>query len=269
MKRLIIFGVALLAVAAGAALAGMGDVITSFPAPANNPIALAYRDTTSPYYIYVYCHTSPYRIYKLDAINGSVYSSFISSQGPYTRGLTYSYGGGGGLPAGNYLWMGNYSTDHIYRCNPENGSVYASFPANHDMSGGLAVMARDPGYQPTFMLSSDTSPRYVFRQSLTSGSVYSSFAPAQPLYDLAWEGPNKLLWGGNTGNGVYAYTTTGRFIESFTMPVNNAIGLTYRRIYLYVGTTTGSHRIWVIHCPSFRWPAVYPASVGRVKALFR
>jgi hypothetical protein len=52
------------------------------------------------------------------------------------------------------------------------------------------------------------------------------------------------------------------------MPVNNAIGLTYRRIYLYVGTTTGSHRIWVIHCPTFR-SAVHPASVGRVKALFR
>jgi hypothetical protein len=268
MKRLIIFVVALLAVAAGAAFARIGDIVASFPAPANNPIALAARGMTSPYYIYVYCHTSPYRIYKLDAINGSVYSSFISPQGPYTRGLTYSYGGGGGLPAGNYLWMGNYSTDRIYRCNPENGSVYASFPANHDMSGGLAVMARDAGYQPTFMLSSDTSPRYVFRQSLTSGSVYSSFAPSQPLYDLAWEGPNLLMWGGNTGNGVYAYSTTGRFIESFTIPVNNAIGLTYRRIYLYVGTTTGSHRIWVIHCPTFR-SAVHPASVGRVKALFR
>lgn len=165
--------------------------------------------------------------------------------------------------------MGNYSTDRIYRCNPENGSVYASVPANHDMSGGLAVMAHDGGYQPTFMLSSDTSPRYVFRQSLTSGSVYSSFAPSQSLYDLAWEWPNLLVWGGNTGNGVYAYTTAGRFIESFTMPVNNVIGLTYRNQYLYVGTTVGSHRVWVIHCPDWRWPAVHPASLGRVKAVFR
>jgi hypothetical protein len=268
MKRLMIFVVALSAVSAGAAFARLGDVVASFPAPANNPIALAFCGMTSPYYIYVYCRTSPYWIYKLDAINGSVYSSFISPQGPYTRGLTYSYGGGGGLPTGNYLWMGNYYNDHIYRCNPDNGSVYALIPANHDMSGGLAVMARDAGYQPTFMLSNDTSPRYVFRQSLTSGSVYSSFAPSQPLYDLAWEGPNDLVWGGNTGNGVYAYTTTGRFIESFTMPVNNVAGLTYRSQYLYVGTTTGSHRIWVIHCPNNR-SAVHPASVGRVKALFR
>ena len=269
MKRLMIFGVALLALAAGAVFARLGDVVASFPAPANNPIALAFRGMTSPYYIYVYCHTSPYRIYKLDAVNGSVYSSFISPQGPYTRGLTYSYGGGGGLPTGNYLWMGNYSTDRIYRCNPENGSVYASVPANHDVSGGLAVTAfGNGGYQPTFMLSSDTSPRYVFRQSLTSGSVYSSFAPAQALYDLAWEWPNLLMWGGNTGNRVYAYTTTGRFIESFAMPVNNVIGFTYRSQYLYLGTTTGSHRIWVIHCPNNR-SAVHPASLGRVKALFR
>jgi hypothetical protein len=118
------------------------------------------------------------------------------------------------------------------------------------------------------MLSNDTAPRYVFRRSLTSGSISSSFAPSQTLYDLAWEWPNKLLWGGNIGNGVYAYTTTGRFIESFTMPVNSVGGLTYRSQYLYVGTTTGSHRIWVIHCPNNR-SAVHPTSVGRVKALFR
>lgn len=100
MKRLIIFGVALSALAAGTAYAYLGQVITSYPAPANNPIALAARGTTFPYYIYVYCHTSPYRIHKLDYRDGSVYSSFISPQGPYTRGLTYSWGGGGGLPAG-------------------------------------------------------------------------------------------------------------------------------------------------------------------------
>lgn len=263
-------GAAVLCLAAGAALARMGDVVASFAAPANNPIALAAGGNTPPYYIYVYCHTSPYRIYKLDWRNGSVYSSFNSPQGSYTRGLTYSCDGGGGLPAGNYLWMGNYSTDRIYRCNPENGSIYASVPANHDMSGGLAVTAiRVGGSSPTYMLSGDTSPRYVFRQSLTSGSVYSSFAPSQPLYDLAWEWPNRLLWGGNTGNGVYAYTTTGSFIESFTMPVNNVIGLTYCPQYLYIGTTTGSHRIWVIHCPDNRWQAVHPSSLGRVKALFR
>lgn len=76
MKRLIIFGVALLV--AGAAFGRMGDVLASFPAPANYPIALAARGITSPYYIYVYCHTSPYRIYKMDARYGSIHSSFIS-----------------------------------------------------------------------------------------------------------------------------------------------------------------------------------------------
>jgi hypothetical protein len=258
-----------LALAVGAACGRLGDVITSFRAPANYPIALAVEGTVSPYYLYVYCNTSPYRIYKTNAVSGSIFSSFVSPQGIYTRGLTYSFGGGGGLPTGSYLWMGNYSTDRIYRCNPDNGTVYASFPANHDMSAGLAAMAiGNGGRSPTYMLSGDDSPRCVYRQSLTNGSIYSSFGTSLPIYDLAWDWLSRVIWTGNTGNGVYAFTTGGLLAASFPMPVNNPLAFAYNRQYLWVGTTAGSHRIWMIHCPDL-WPAVGPVSIGRVKALFR
>ena len=64
----------------------------------------------------------------------------------------------GGLPTGSYLWIGNYSTDRIYRSNYNNGSAYTYIPANHDMYGGIAVMATgDGGRSPTYMLSDDNS----------------------------------------------------------------------------------------------------------------
>ena len=266
MKRLIILGVALLA--AGAAFAKMGDVVASFPAPANYPIALAVAGNYNQN-LWVFCNTSPYRIYRVGGMTGSVYASFVSPQGRYTRGLTYSYGGGGGLPAGNYLWMGNYSTDRIYRCNFNTGSAYASIPANHDMFGGLAVMATgDGGRAPTRMYSSDTSPRYIYSQSLTNGSIYYSFAPPAAIYDLAWDLLNRYVWSGNTGNYVYAFRTTGSVAGSFRIRADNPRAFAYTTHYLWVGTTTGSHYIWMLHCPC-PWGVVEPASLGCVKALFR
>ncbi len=269
MKRLIIFVVALSAIAAGAAFARIGDVVASFPAPANYPIALAVHGNYASY-LWVFCNTSPYRVYRVAGRTGSVFSSFVSPQGRYTRGLTYSWGGGGGLPTGSYLWMGNYSTDRIYRCHYNNGSVHASIPANHDMYGGLAVMALiDGGGKPSYMFSSDTSPRYIYRQSLTNGSIYASFAPSPAIYDLAWDWRNYVIWTGNAGNRVYAlHRTTGSVVGSFPIPANNPRAFAYTSQYLWVGTTTGSHRIWMIHCP-FQWNAIEPSSVGRVKALFR
>ncbi len=266
MKRLIILGVALLA--AGAAFAKMGDVVASFPAPANYPIALAVGADYN-HYLWVFCDTSPYRIYRMGGMNGAVYASFVSPQGRYTRGLTYSYGGGGGLPTGSYLWMGNYSTDRIYRCNFNTGSAYASIPANHDMYGGLAVMATGAGGRaPTHMLSSDTSPRYVYRQSLTNGSIYASFAPSPAIYDLAWDLQNRYVWTGSTGDYVYAFRTNGSVAGSFRIQADNPRAFAYTGSYLWLGTTTGSHYIWMLHCPA-PWGAVEPVSLGRVKALFK
>jgi len=264
----VVLTVLALTLAGGAAFAAFGDVVASFPAPASYPIALAVAGNYQQY-LWVYCNASPYRIYRLGGMTGSVYASYVSPQGIYTRGLTYSYGGGGGLPTGSYLWIGNYSTDRIYRCNYNNGSAYVSIPANHDMYGGLAAWATGHGgYSPTYMLSSDTSPRYVYRQSLTNGSIYSSFVPTQAIYDLAFQWAwNDLIWSGNTGNMVYAFHTNGSVAVSFRLPADNPLGFAYTSDYLWVATTTGSHRIWMTHCPSI--PAVSPVSVGRVKALFR
>jgi hypothetical protein len=255
---------------AGPAFGALGDIVGSFPAPGDYPAALAVAGNYTSF-LFVYCHSAPYSIYRIGGISGSIYSSYASPQGSYTRGLTFSYGGGGGLPSGNYLWMGNYSTDNIYRCNYDNGSVYASIPANHDMYGGIAVSATgDGGYAPTYMLSDETSPSKMFRQHLTTGSVYSSWSVSANVFDLAWDWRSQLIWTGQNGNYVYGWTTAGSLVASFAIPNRSPLGFAYTSNYLWVACTVGSpsHYIYRIHCPQTNI-SVTPASVGKVKNLFR
>jgi len=263
MKKTVVIILAL-ALTAGAAYAVLGQIVASWPSPANSPIAAA-RPNNSAYF-WLYCNTSPYRIWHVHADTGSIYSSYVSPFTSRTRGLTYNYGGGGGLPSGSYLWIGNYSTDRIYRCSYSTGSIYASIPANHDMYGGLAVMATaDGGRGPTHMLSSDSSPAMTWRQSLTSGSIYNSFATTG-VYDIAWDWRNKLVWH-RSGTRIYGRTTTGSVVASFSFTKGPALAFSYFGQYLWLGSTTGYHRIFKIHCPIN--VSVTPTSVGKVKAIFK
>ncbi|MEE8639461.1 MAG: hypothetical protein V3T41_03525 [bacterium] len=258
MKRVLIIAAAL--ALAGTAFAALGQVVASFPAPANYPIALSVSANYQAY-LWVYCNASPYRVYRLAGLTGSVYSSWVSPRGSGTRGLSYHTGGN--------LWMGSYSTDYCYRCNPNNGSVYASWPANHDMSGGLAIHGGAGGSSPTALFASDTSPRGIWRHHLTTGSILSSFAPSQIMCDLAWDYDNKLIWGGTySTHYIYGFYTNGNLVASFRSPANNPWGLTYYGNYLWVSTTTGTNRIWRIHVPTFT-QNIHPTSVGRVKAIFK
>ncbi len=267
MKRCAILTVAL-ALTAGFAFGYMGQIVNAFLAPANYPIALAVPNNYSKF-LFIYCNSSPYRIYMISGTNGSIYGQYTSPQGNYTRGLTYSYGGGVGLPTGSYLWMGNYSNDYVYRCRYYDGYPYTYFLAHHDMYGGLAAMAvNDGGNRPNFMASTDSSPRCIYRQSLTNGSVYASFVPSVPCYDVAWDWRNQLIWTGQTGNGVYGFLTNGSLMASFTLPAYSPLGFCYTSNYLWV-STTWNHYIYRIHCPYLMDSGVAPASMGRIKASFK
>ena len=270
MKKTVVITLAL-ALAASAAFGALGDVVASFPSPANYPIALGVPGNYTNF-LWAYCNASPYRIYTMYGRTGSVTASYVSPFTSATRGLTYSYNGGGGLPTGSYLWIGNYSTDRIYRCNYNNGSAYASIPANHDMYGGIAVSATgNGGAAPTYMLSNDTSPARMYRQSLTSGSVYNSWATTTNVYDIAWDWRNQLVWTGQTGNRVYGYRTNGSLVASFTIPNTYPLGFAYTTNYLWVSVTVGSpaHYIYMIHCPLVPNINVTPTSVGKIKTLFK
>lgn len=268
MKRAILIAAAL-TFGAGSVFGALGDIYASFPAPASYPIALARAN--NPDYTWVYCNTSPYRIYRINAHTGSIFASYVSPQGIGTRGLTYNYGGGGGLPLGSYLWMGNYLKYYIYRCNYATGSAYASFPAYSSTLNGLAVKATGHGgYCPTHMLSSNANTERVYHKDLITGSIRKLFTASHDVYDLAYDWENEIIWTGNLGNVVYGYNTNGSLVTSFTIPANYPLGFAHQHNFLWVGTTLGSHRIWKIHCPPFTASAnVVPASMGKIKAAFR
>ncbi|MGD8718479.1 MAG: hypothetical protein PVH29_06600, partial [Candidatus Zixiibacteriota bacterium] len=65
--------------AAAAAYGDFGVVVKSYAAPAGYPIALAHGGSSGD--LWVYCNSSPYNIYRLDAETGSVYGSVMSPWG--------------------------------------------------------------------------------------------------------------------------------------------------------------------------------------------
>jgi hypothetical protein len=162
---------ALLIITAAAAAAGawgaFGTVLQSFPAPAANPVALAYRNG----FLWCYCQSGRYDFYRINPANGNVLSTFISPASVSTRGATSLLG---------YLFTGHLASDYIFRMSAA-GSVYSSFHVNN-FYGGLAADA-------VYLWYTGPAPRYFYRMT-TAGSVVSSFPAAFYPYDPGCDGTN-------------------------------------------------------------------------------
>jgi hypothetical protein len=107
----------------------------------------------------------------------------------------------------------------------------------------------------------------------TAGSFIDSFKPETSLSEVAWDYGNEWLWlpRCTINPYYYAYDTHGSRVASFPPPTAAHIpsGLDYYGEYLWVSSRTLSDpHILIIHCP-VRYPAVAPASLGRIKALYR
>jgi hypothetical protein len=244
----------------GAAFAGLGDVAASFPAPYRGPIALAHANNATQMWLFCNQNTSGWRIFLVHHASGSVYSSFVSACREYTRGLTYEDPG--------YLWVGNYNDRRVYRCRSVNGSVLYSWAANHGVAG-MALKARGDGGVNQDGLFVNAVATTTWRHRTSDGSIISSFTYTPALYgDLAWDWRNKLVWGGDANtNCVYGCTTGGTVLASFRSPAVNPQGLCYYGQYLWVGTNSSPYYVYRVHCPNT--VGVAPASLGRVKALFK
>ncbi len=265
MKKTVVIILAL-ALAAGTAFAALGQIVASWRSPANYPLAAARPNNAG--FFWIYCNSSPYRIWHVRAETGSLVGSYVSPHGSATRGLAYSYGGS---PGGSYLWIGNYSTDRVYMTNYATGSAYRSWAAGHDPYGLAPEATANGGYNPQSIISTDTSPTYTWFHVPTTGSIIRSVSHGgNYAYDVAWDWQNKLIWGGMGGGPgiVRGWTTTGSVFASFTVP-NYPYALTYFAPYLWVGVTTPLHYFYKIHCPILPGSTVVPTSVGKVKALFK
>lgn len=282
MKTKLIWGFALVLVAP-CAWGDFRQVVTSFPSPADYPIALARGANDA--HMWVFCNSPPYNIYRINAETGSVYESVASPWGTGTRGLTYA--------AGGYLYVADYHAGQIYVVHYRNlRSVISSFPAGYPYVMGLALKATGDGGVGGDALwaamvppladnrkgvggrSYRARPRSdwpwaVYLHKRTTGSIISSFWPKLGVNDVAWDWRNDILWGG--GAALAGYKPTGSYVGSFWFyrgfSKRYLVGMCYFNQYLWASATWPVAEILKIHCPL--GIAVEPASLGKVKAIYR
>jgi hypothetical protein len=223
----------------------------------------------------------------------SVVSSFVS-QKTWRKGLEY---------AGGYLYTtSNYSdnTIHVYTTT---GSLVRTIPTP---AGAMGV---EVTHAPSGYLWLNTySPYNGYRMVLSNGSVVTSFTGPTYGYGISSNG-TYLYWSDARTRGLYTLTTTGSIVRSFTQPGTFPGGCDYvapgylwltnwsGSPFLYYVTTLGSvvdsfstpgvarpsgvtwdgNYVWYHDYDSpnlcirarANFTSVAPASVGKVKAIFR
>jgi len=217
---------------------GAWDLVGSWPTPGAEPRGMDYG--------WLVCDGAPPYIYQVNSWNGSITTSFAAPGGSgawgVCRGSSYQN-----------LFVSNYATSYIYTVTTA-GSVVGSFPsplpgpAAMENSGALYIAFPDQNI--------------IARVNATTGSVMSSFnGPGSRVTACWWNGA--LAADSNThaiyGNGVV-------IISGIQTPYGLCgIGTTKNpgtRLYI---TDAATDYVFVY----YNGAVVEPASLGRVKALFR
>ncbi len=237
-----ILGITLVALAAPG-WGAFGDIIASFAAPGTNPDALAYGGG------YLYCMRDmggDDTIYRLNPATGSVLASFVSPAGNWGCGLAY---------LGADLYHGDSNPAGVFRMTTA-GSVLGSF-AVAGITGGLTE-------EGSYLWLTDGN---AFRRITTTGSTVSSFTTSFVPLDPGFGGSVLFVGSGDPVHMIYKLSTSGSVVASVPPPVNWPRGCAFDGVYLWV-STTANHYIYKMDAGSLTTD-VAPASLGRVKALFK
>lgn len=241
----------MVALASGAAATG-GSIIRSFESPCNDQTdGIDYRGG----YVYHANFNGPCEVLKTKT-TGSLVSSLKNP--PNAVGIDFT-----GVVYWAYTFWPQVPRDRIYRVN-EAGSITASFAAP---SHGYGVTY--DGEQLWYSTGGNHNWNYVYALT-TTGSVISSFqAPHGKGYlnkDVDWGGG--YLWLAQSGaiDGViYQMTTAGSVVYSIFAAEHRPTGVAWdgKHVWFADGRTD-----WVYQ---MKWSGidVAPASMGKVKALFR
>ncbi len=231
-----------------------GSLVSSFRSPGTYPDGLGYLDG----YLYI---TGPNTHYRTTT-TGSLLGSW-KSPNKWNTGLT-----AGKIGATGYFWVVAgplEGPDYFYRAVATTGSICGSFlePTVHCL--GLAFC------DETSMFSTYVNPNWLYLIHPLSGSVYASYALDFSPRDVAYD-PRGYLWISEVGHRVHKCTTTGSRIASFTTdPYGHPGGAAFDGKCVWVGVTGGVHPElhYLIMQFEVGGEAVAPASLGKVKALYR
>jgi hypothetical protein len=239
------------ALAGGAAASG-GSIIRSFESPCNDCTdGIDYRGG----YLYHANFNGPCEIIKTTTA-GSRVSSLTDPT--YVRGVDFT-----GAVYWVYSFWPQVPRDRIYRVT-EAGSLAASFAAP---SNGYGVTY--DGEHLWYSTAGSHYWNYVYKLT-TKGSVVSSFqAPHGKGYlnkDIDWG--DSCLWlaqSSSAGGFIYQMTTAGSVVFSIFLQGREPTGVAWdgKRVWFADGGNDWVYQI------SWSGVDVAPASIGKVKALFR
>jgi DNA-binding beta-propeller fold protein YncE len=242
------------ALCSAAAAWGWGSLVNSYPAPGQSPNGLAYLSAT-----YICCSTNtPDKVWRIYRTNGSVVASY-----PTTflepAGVAYGVIGSTG-----YVWVADPSADYIYRMGWNSGSIYASFPSPGEIPIGLAYATEGGNY---ILYHTDYFNKRLYRLQATTGSIYASYLLPYTPRDLG-RGAGYLWIADTTNHVIRAATTAGSTVASFLSQQGPPAGVCYDPAgeHVWVSVGVAVNRLFVYEIEGI---GVAPASIGRVKALFR
>ncbi len=253
MKKVIALA-ALTALGAAAAHAYLGEVLASWetPRPARDFNGLAFEGE----YIWVK-NTDSYEgwVFKCTT-NGSVVTEialWYPAPSFYSYGLAFD---------GEYLWtVYEYwrvpYSDH-YRKYTTKGSYVGGF-AGYGSSSGRRAVTWDGGYIYSDSVNHKTVEKYT-----TAGTLVATFPMTVGVgSDMAYY--KRQLWYYNAYL-IYGVTLTGSVVASFPAPGGSCAGTAFDGEYLW---TVDKNRPQYIYKVDIDVVDVAPASVGKVKALYR
>ena len=229
MKRL-----AAITLCAATAFAGTASIVTSFISPCN-----------------------PGDVYGIDYYDGSLYHAGGATSGYIYRTTTdgstissFKHRASGIDRTWSEFWTSFYSARLIYRLST-TGTVIRTIEAP-GLGPGVA-------YGEGFLWYSTGSEIYKL---LVDGSIVESFkTPKVGATGVCWDDPNLWLAVYPAGT-IYKITQTGSIIGS-TQTKGNPYGVSWDGSYLWY-TAIG----WVYKA-KVNFTSIAPASLGRVKALYR
>ena len=246
-----------------------GSVVSSFHAEPITEPPYQYFPTALTYGAgHVWVAYSNRVITKRRPVSGSVVSSF------YLENRHWSIGW---KDTGNLIYATDHDFEHIFWANSTNGSVLGSF---HAPAGTYLVAFEYDNKNPVNPIWTSGTRQLRFLWNLTSsGTIVSSFSLASlPAY------ADSLAYDGDTPGGPFLFVgldsapamiyvlnpASASILSSFRAPTFGyaVADMSWDGRYLWILENPGYVGM-IYRCVGHTTPAVVPASVGKIKALYR
>jgi hypothetical protein len=247
-------GVAVLCAPVCVFATGFGSFVSSFKSPGAYPSGVSCRRGE----IYI---ATWYGVIFRTTPKGSI----INYHPTKLRGLSgITVGTVGGS---TYYWVGTTEQSYVYRFVDNSSTIHGSFP----VPGGLGQWRGLTFVDNTHMYFANQNENRLYLLHPMTGFIYSSYGLTFGPNDLTYDNSG-YLWIASAGDkAVYKCRLNGTPVASFsTVAYEYPQGCGFDGEYLWVGCGNPAEgRNYIVQFEVRSEPAVAPASLGRVKALYR